>query len=214
MNDYFYDVYKKVVNKEKIGSIDFLNEIIRNYEMFKPTWHALGFIHCQLAKFKEGELRLHVWNGRDKHSSEQPEKIHDHLFSLNSYIMCGAIKNDFFELYECSSDAFDYQSFTVNYTSNGSTLIPRAQFFKVSKVISEVIVAGNYYAVNSSQFHRSSLTGSATSLTLVATFDSVDKAPTTLISDRSRMNDEIIRGKIYYDVENWKNILIELRGRC
>ena len=214
MNDFFYETYKKVVNKEEINPIGILNEIISNYKDFKPTWHALGFIHCLLAKVNESELRLHVWREHDKHSSEQPEKIHDHLFSLNSYIIIGSIKNEIFELSECSSESFDYQSFTVNYTIDGSTLIPRGQFFKVSDITSEVISHGSYYTVDSSQFHRSSLSGNDVAMTLVATFNHVDKAPTTLISEHSRIDEEIIRKKVFYDNEKWKDLLIELRDRC
>ncbi len=207
MHDYMNEIYQKITNKESFDVKRFFTCLVDNFDNFDPTWHALGFIHCRLAQNDQGTLRLHIWFKNNSHPAEQLEKIHDHKFSLNSYVLYGAICNEVFELIETSSGKYDYQAYAVKYLDKGSELIPLATYYNVSDVSSSIIRAGCYYTVDSREFHRSSLVNSEMAISLVATFEHKNKDPLTLVSHGG--SEFKIRDKVPFDKNKWVEILKE-----
>lgn len=205
MHDYMNEIYQKIINKDSIDIRRFFNCLIDNFDDFEPTWHALGFIHCRIAQNDQGTLRLHIWFKNGSHAAEQLEKIHDHKFSLNSYVLHGTICNEVFELIGASSRQYQYQAYAVKYLNNGSELIPLDAYYNVGDVSSNIIGAGCYYTVDSKEFHRSSPVNSEMAITLVATFEHKNKDPLTLVSHGA--NEFKIRDKVSFDKEEWVGIL-------
>lgn len=209
MRDYLREIYKKVINKAQLNSAEMLDFVTNNYEQFEPNWHALGFIHCKLMDFEEGTLRLHIWEGQEKHPEEQQEKIHDHLFSLNSFVISGKIKNEFFEALETTSFDFTHYAYTVKYGDKFSQLSFSDKLYKVRRLDEKVILDGEYYEIQSTRFHRSSLIEGGTALTLVATYKHSTKAPVTL--SEILLNDNKIRAFSPYDKQKWRDKLLKIR---
>lgn len=205
MHDYMNYIYQKIINKESIDTKRFLTCLVDNPDDFEPTWHALGFIHCRLAQNEQGTLRLHIWFQNDSHTSEQLEKIHDHKFSLNSCVLHGTICNEVFNLIEASPRKYEYQAYAVKYLNNGSELIPLDIYYNVGNIFSNITKAGNYYTVDSREFHRSSLVDSEIAISLVATFEHKNKDPLTLVSHGR--NEQKIRDKVPFDKRKWVEIL-------
>ncbi|MCE9898216.1 MULTISPECIES: hypothetical protein [Raoultella] len=205
MHDYINEIYQKVINKQSIDVRRFFAHLVDNFESFEPTWHALGFIHCRIAQNDQGTLRLHIWFGNNSHAAEQLEKIHDHKFSLNSYVLHGAICNEVFELIDASSRQYEYQAYAVKYLNNGSKLIPLDTYYNVGNVSTDIVRAGCYYTVDSKEFHRSTLVSSQMAISLVATFEHKNKDPLTLVS--SGNNDLKIRDTVPFDKGEWVRIL-------
>lgn len=60
---------------------------------FKPRFHPNGFIQLNLNK--NGSTRLHVWPEPDSglKKQESDNTIHDHIFDMESRILCGKLTN-------------------------------------------------------------------------------------------------------------------------
>ncbi|WP_408913073.1 hypothetical protein ACJUA3_11985 [Citrobacter freundii] len=211
MHDYMNEIYKKIINKESIDVRRFFTCLVNNFDDFEPTWHALGFIHCRLAQNDHGTLRLHIWFENNSHTAEQLEKIHDHKFSLNSYVLHGTICNEVFELIGAAPSQYEYQAYAVKYLNNGSKLIQLDTYYNVGDVRSNIIGAGGYYTVDSKEFHRSSLVNSDMAISLVATYEHKNKDPLTLVSHG--VNEFKIRDKVPFDKEEWVGILKDYISR-
>ncbi len=206
MNGFLREIYQRVIDKAQLNPAEILNFVINNYEQFDPNWHALGFIHCKLMSFEKGTLRLHIWEGQEKHPEEQREKIHDHLFSLNSFVISGKIKNEFFEAQETTSLNFTHYAYTVQYGNKFSQLKLIDKLYKVRKLDEKVILGGEYYEIKSTRFHRSSLINGSTALTLVATYEHTTKDPVTL--SKILLEDNKIRDFLPYDKRQWRDKLL------
>ena len=210
MSDLFDSAYNNILNGNAFNLKEMLDHLIENYESYEPTWHALGFIHCFLAKNETGTLRLHIWKRNERHVFEQIEKIHDHLFSLKSYVLLGAIYNEVFDLEETYNDSFEFESYTVKYLENGSQLKSTGKFYNIKKSTENKVKEGGFYTVSSDEFHRSSVIDHEYAVTLVATYGHLDKEPTTLISQGQDIKLE--RAKVYYQKDLWRDLLICFRN--
>lgn len=209
MRELLKRTYNQVINCQELNSKEVLDFVINNYEYFDPNWHALGFIHCKLMEFCEGTLRLHIWEAEEKHPDEQKEKIHDHLFSLNSLVIYGTVKNEYFDVSESSVDKFTHYAYTVKYGDKSSCLQLSDKVYNVKGEEDNIIKSGEYYGVNSSRFHRSSIIDGSTALTLVATYDHLKKEPTTL--SNIQLDDNKRRDFISYDKLKWRDKLLKIR---
>ncbi|WP_395302996.1 hypothetical protein SIM97_11135 [Pectobacterium zantedeschiae] len=209
MHDFLNEVYGKIINKSDIDIVRILDYMIESYNEFEPNWHALGFIHCKILKNDSGTLRLHIWHAQEKHADEQVEKIHDHLFSLNSFIISGKIKNEFFNVEKTNKNDFTHYAYIVKYIDEGSYLTSSENFYNVCKLNEKTIVPGEYYTIDSSEFHRSSLANGISTLTLVATYNHLEKDPLTLSS--KELESCKIRKASPYNKDKWRDILINFR---
>ena len=210
MHSFFSNLHGKLIRESILDTKQILDYIINNYDDFTPNWHALGFIHCKLVELKEGTLRLHIWDNQEKHAEEQLEKIHDHLFSLNSFVISGKIKNEVFKVIEVNDNEFTHHAYTVKYDNRYSSLVSNNRLYKVTELNEEVITDGQYYKIDSSSFHRSSLANDTPALTLVATYDHLPKNPITLSSNK--IENHKIRYFHPYDKIKWRDTLIKFRA--
>ncbi|EZI30653.1 hypothetical protein BW31_04404 [Pantoea agglomerans] len=209
MHVFLKEIYETVINKRHFNCIEILDFVINNYERFDPNWHALGFIHCKLISFDKGTLRLHIWDGQEKHHEEQREKIHDHLFSLNSFLISGGIKNEFFEALEVSNNTFTHYAYIIKYGDAFSQLKLIDKVYKVRKLEERIISGGEYYVIDSTRFHRSGLISGDSALTLVATYDHLKKDPVTL--SKVQLEDNKHRHFQPYDKQKWRDKLLLIR---
>lgn len=209
MHDFLEDTYNKVATKSALDVKRILDYIIESYDNFEPNWHALGFIHCKLLTTDGGTLRLHIWSAQEKNSEEQVEKIHDHLFSLNSFVISGEIHNELFNVSESDGEDFTHRAYTVKYTSKGSYIESNNKLYNVIKSREHNVASNEYYTISSSMFHRSSLACGTTALTLVATYNHLKKDPLTFSSEI--IVDSKLRAFSPYDKSKWRELLLDFR---
>lgn len=135
--------------------------------------HPLGFTVVQLKLDGDG-LRLHLWKGGA--ISQPGYEIHDHAFSLESFIVDGAIRHRTFEALE--DPRGDYAVYSVHYEPDQSVMTKTSARARLKKTSDDVYVAGQSYSVPAWRPHDALLDGTASATTLVLTRD-LDGAPVT-----------------------------------
>jgi len=211
MHDFFISAFHEIINKEPVSNIyDLLSLLANDSDSYTPKWHALGFIHCKLASFSQGTLRLHIWPPVERHSQEQSDKIHDHIFSLTSFVICGSVKNEIFEISEVSEDAASNQCYEVKYFPNGASLQPTGNYYNKSLKHKDDVKKNEHYVVMSGDLHQSSTPNGALVATLVATYDHIESAPRLLGSIQSDEN--LFRQNIIFERNKWVKLLASIKS--
>ncbi|MEZ9893426.1 hypothetical protein AB4356_13715 [Vibrio lentus] len=206
MHSLFEEIYHQIIREESdVEVFQLLKTVVDNYTLFEPTWHALGFIHCKLGEFSKGTLRLHIWPSNENHDFEQKEKIHDHRFSLRSHVVVGTISNEIFNIIEGDKNNSEYQSYEVEYLDVGSRLIPTGSYCNIELEKSYITRDNDSYSVSSEELHRSTSLASSFSLTLVATFNHINKPPIML--GKACRSNFVSRDIVLYDKKKWVSYL-------
>jgi hypothetical protein len=177
----FEHAYNDILNKRPLSN---LNEIIAelqiNCNSYEATWHALGFIHCKLGSFPKGTLRLHIWPTNERHSQEQVDKVHDHIFSLTSFVICGEITNETFVDKSVLKKAAEKLCYEVKYLLSGANLCATGNYYRETVECVQTIGKGGNYNVLAGVLHQSSVRNGVLVATLVATFEHNDSNPRML----------------------------------
>jgi hypothetical protein len=126
--------------------------------------HPLGF-HVVKLERPPHALRLHLWKpgGVDQKGYE----IHDHVFSLKSRVIEGAIRH---RTYETRPDALGpYVAYAVEYKGGESRLARTDNRLRVSTKTDDVFGEGDDYAVAAGQLHDAEIASGHFATTLVLT---------------------------------------------
>lgn len=180
MHSIFVEAYKRLLNGEPVLDLarPIIHEVGSDSHEYQPTWHALGFLHCKVADFEAGQLRLHIWPSGKSHHLEQDLKVHEHLFSVNSCVVRGQLWNVNYDFVAVStSTEADFQSYSVEYLGDGSRLNPTGRYFKVVRVNEEKVRGGEFYRVKRGVFHETKRDYSEQVVTLVATSEAENRSP-------------------------------------
>lgn len=206
MNSLFELTFNEITNNRVPSKTnELINVLINESELYSPNWHALGFVHCKLATFSNGTLRLHIWPSQERHVQEQQYKIHDHIFSLTSYVVCGSIKNEIYKVELASKKLASTQCYEIEYVKDGAKLRATGNYYNEIKLSDSLINSGQHYTVVSGYLHQSSVPKSTLVVTLVATYDHKTAYPRLLGPvDDSEIN---FREQIHYDRSKWIELL-------
>jgi len=166
-------------------------------------WHPLGFVHVRLYAEPGRSLRLHLWPRGRRVLQEPLWLIHDHIFTLRSVILVGAVRNTVYEAIE--SEHARYRIYEVSYggpdssrnklTATSALVLPRS-------TLSEGHVAGAAYSIPPSVFHESVVSEDVCAATLVLTSDPLPlsprvvgdaSAPSTISVERRRCSTDELR---------------------
>lgn len=126
--------------------------------------HPLGF-HVVKLERPPHALRLHLWKsgGVDQKGYE----IHDHVFSLKSRVIEGAIRH---RTYETKPDALGpYVAYAVKYEGAESRLAKTDNRLCLSTKTEDVFGAGDDYAVAAGRLHDAEIASGQFAMTLVLT---------------------------------------------
>jgi hypothetical protein len=133
-----------------------------------PVWHPLGFIHVKLAAPSADQTyRLHLWPAEYQHPDEQPEKIHDHLFSITSRVVCGEVTNVRYEFLPAPSG--DWRELRVRYGAAQSELYETGVRGSLLKLHSQLLSAPALYRVPKFELHETVPSRTLDALTVVRT---------------------------------------------
>ena len=211
MNEVFQALYSGILEERAVTHIarKAISLISSSSVGFSPTWHALGFIHCKLLHVDQGTLRIHIWPKKLRNDAEQKYKIHDHIFSLKSLVICGHLKNITYQLRSVDdADEVDQKLFYVEYLNSGSRLRSSGKHFQ-SSVVEEMVVRSNeIYNVERGVFHESVVSDGELVATFVATYNHCAGVPQMLGVFESQ--DDIFRGKVDCPNQEWGEFLVKV----
>lgn len=164
------------INKLETAKID-INEIlliIKNKKL-KFFWHPLGFIMCKYLVENNVSIRIHIWP-KDGGKPQKPYwNIHNHIFSLKSWVLYGEITNKEYEL--LNDDQSNNVIYKVNYSNNISSLIKTEKRVKIKQANIDHNNERSSYGMKSGIFHLSENTGKTNALTIMYAEDSNMQSP-------------------------------------
>lgn len=169
------ELWSAELDSRNIGGADFLKALASSsYSFF---WHPLGFVMCKLANKGPTSLRVHVWPNSLENQQQPAWLIHDHLFSLKSWVLAGEIEN---REYSVDFSGLDHAIYETRYEEGNSLLQKSTQY--CSKKLERTIVVneGETYKVKSGVFHQSLSLSDRVSLTVCETNDDLARAPRVL----------------------------------
>ncbi len=183
-NKIFYNIQKSFENKDLTILEKCFYELLQlvkdtSYLDDKTFFHPLGFIYSKLFEFPNSNtLRLHIWD-KERWYQEPLMDIHNHYYTVNSYIISGKMTNI---LYKLNPDKEpNYAVYVGSYNSKSERTLKKTDK-KLHAEISEIqeIETGNLYHITTDKLHSSSIPMDKFTCTLVYTSDPGNPEPLVL----------------------------------
>ena len=170
---------KRVPLHECLPAIcDLLSYLRCNSTVELSAWHPLGFVLFKLGSVEGlGSLRLHVWPDKDRRPQYPYWSIHNHMWDLNSHILCGAATN---EIYDIKQSEGNHQFYRVSYEGNNSILERTGRRLACQLGSSITYGRGEYYVVEGDIYHATKVAAETFTATLVLTTEAKKAAPTVV----------------------------------
>ena len=132
------------------------------------AWHPTGFVVGKLRVSEHGTLRLHVWPDDARVYGEPHWPVHDHVFSLESLVLVGAVVSREHEVVD--DPAGSMRRWAVDYgPGRDSRLVPEGEPVTMRPAAPITTRAGEAYSVDAGRFHASTVPEGQLAATLVAT---------------------------------------------
>ncbi|WP_141715729.1 hypothetical protein [Burkholderia ubonensis] len=184
-----------------------LEFVIGRRDCIFPNWHPLGFVHAKLSENAAGEIfRLHLWLPGEGHMNEQPEKIHDHRFDIESVVLTGGVRNI---LYKFDGDLRGAERIVrVRYGVGRSEMIESDCIGHATQIAVSDFTSPAKYFVPQGQLHRTERIGSTPSVTLVRTSPAQQYEPRVVFNKNALL--PAPRTPIPFNRESWASMLTTL----
>ena len=147
------------------------------YDTTVPTWHALGFLHCQLFEMDDGgQLRLHVWPPKRFRPGMPDWRPHSHLWTISSRIVCGCINNIVYEV-RMGVRGAEGRLYEVGWKDSCSFRIATDSRVSCRTLSTRELHPGDAYQIPTGEFHSTVARNDVLSATVVLTQDRTTQAP-------------------------------------
>jgi hypothetical protein len=140
------------------------------------TEHPLSFTHTALADCSGRTVRLHYWPLHD--TAPDDFAIHTHHWHLRSFVLAGALRNDFYRVEPMASG--DTEVYQVVYGDGGSRLAGTGEFVRCQLDAECLVAAGDAYDLPVGRFHATTVEGPEPALSVVVSGLRIDSPPTVL----------------------------------
>lgn len=189
-----YSAYQLNKRSHRVALI---KQIICDLPKLNPVWHPIGFILIKLEESSECVIRLHIWPAILKNPQSTNNPIHDHVYEIESTIMCGKIGCTNYQIEHDSDDKSNLKLSTVTYTEDGSTLHQTDEHVLISKTNIRWYKEGETYHIERGKFHESIISENELTCTLVKNrnFDETKK-PRVIYNSSSTNQKTNIREKV------------------
>src|SRR5260370_26612933 len=141
-----------------------LRENVRNAiaaGVYECILHPLGFYFTRLAARGDTAVRLHYWPARQREKGTAITPYHDHVWSLCSCVLAGAVENVLLEL--DPDEAGDFQVADINQVGNVDQVVPASSRVRMRIQSTETCRAGGFYEIPPRVFHYTNVrSGEAT----------------------------------------------------
>ena len=185
MHDLLQSIASKVLQKVSYCEVileirDLLEYLKARPPVESSAWHPLGFVLLKLGTVEGlGSIRLHIWPEKGRRPQSPYWAIHNHIWTLNSHIICGGATNEIYRV-EPNKKRGVYQFYKVRYEQNKSIL--EATRIRVSCDIDSSVIhgIGEYYEVGSNQYHATRVPEGVLTSTIVITTDVTPSNPSVV----------------------------------
>lgn len=165
------------------------------------AWHPTGFVVGKVRVTEHGMLRLHVWPDDERIYGEPHWPVHDHVFSLQSLVLVGAVVNR--EHAVADDPTGSMRRWAVDYgPGRDSRLVPDGQPVAMRSAEPITTRAGETYCVEAGRFHASTVPEGQLAATLVATRGTARQRPFVLGPSQPR--EPIAVSRIAVAPERWR----------
>ncbi len=183
-NKIFYDIKKSFEEKDLPNLEKWFDLLLKkvkdtSYLDDKTFFHPLGFIYCKLFEFPNlNSLRIHIWD-KERWYQEPLMDIHNHFYTVNSYIISGKMTNN---LYRLNPDkAPNYAVYVGSYNSKSDRTLKKTDKLLHAEITDvQEIKARNLYQITTDKLHSSSIPMDKFTCTLVYTSDPGNPEPLVL----------------------------------
>jgi hypothetical protein len=181
-----------------------LKEIVLNPSAFTAVWHPVGFIHVNLAESERANLRLHLWVPIPEEFRGLGWQIHDHTWSLTSYVICGSITNSIYSVHTASKMP-THRIYEVKYDGRINYLESTDVLITYKTEEEEVLTRGDIYTIQPRVFHSSDSDLAIVGATLVLSEKTGEKNPRvigilegnkTYTMERYLCNENVLRAQV------------------
>lgn len=150
-------------------------------EKVRASWHPLGFVCLKVACEVQSTLRVHIWPSKERRPQHPAWNIHDHIFDIQSFIICGSITNYRFTVTDTTmrSDP-THRIYKVSYSHAHSYLHRTQNLISCSQVGSTSYTSMSSYSVPRGMFHSSVISDRILAATLVITSNHFKSLPKVL----------------------------------
>lgn len=141
-------------------------------------YHPLGFIYLRLHEFENKEsIRIHIWD-KQRWYQKPLMDIHDHYYTVNSFVYKGWIVNNVFTLSEGNPN---YTQYVGEYSDNDERILKKTdQHLFVELSYSETITEGQLYQIGADKLHSSCVQNDVLTCTIVYTENPGTPSPLVL----------------------------------
>lgn len=142
--------------------------------------HPLGFLHVDLtplADVPRMSVRLHVWTERSLGWSDSLGKQHDHVWSLKSVVLVGALTD--IELRAVEDPTGDFRLAEISYGKTEDHAHPLTGRYSIEEVRRRYIPANRVYTLHERRVHMTAVESLPTA-TLVLAMPAATGAPVVL----------------------------------
>lgn len=156
----------------------FLKYVVDNLDKFNYTWHPVGFIVIRLGIRDDFNYRLHIWPIARRTPKNPDWPIHNHIFDLESHIICGELLNRNYSLKLGNEETSKFSLYEVEYSEGGSTITKTYNYVNSIDYQDELIKSNNSYFIPKGVFHESIVDPLKLTCTIARTTipDNIDKA--------------------------------------
>ncbi|NJN09602.1 MAG: hypothetical protein HC836_38245 [Richelia sp. RM2_1_2] len=142
--------------------------------------HPLGFFLIKLGEVGSStSLRLHIWLPNKRTVQNPAWFIHNHIFTLKSYVLAGEITNILFNTNFVATQA-NKCLYRVAYNSDSSILNRTSHYLSCNKISEFTYWQGEHYVVEKGQYHATYVPSESLTVTVV------------LASNRDKINPYVI----------------------
>lgn len=194
----------------KVEIARMLDEVLSCPAEFDIVWHPLGFMYIKLLKSERHSLRLHIWTQEQPLYSQVMSPIHNHIWNLQSYVLCGTIINHSVQI-DFKPDVYTHRIYKITYNNNLNILTPTSTLVAYKIISSARFHSGERYTVASGDFHLTETAGKRTVATLVLSEDVESVPPQSLgpiVADEYRMT------RLPCDLQSIRRAVFAVKAQC
>ncbi|MBL4688111.1 MAG: hypothetical protein JKY37_26210 [Nannocystaceae bacterium] len=175
------------------------------------AWHPTGFLVARLAERGEQTLRLHIWPDGDRVYGEPLWPFHDHVFSLSSLVLAGAVGSQKVHVTDVEAGLGSRRRYAVDYGVGGrrSRLIACGGVVQTREGALRTTHPGAVYKIAAGEFHASSAAPNRLSATLVATRTALSRRPFVLGPVAGRAAVDVRRASVH--AARWRSLVEQVQ---
>lgn len=200
--DISINTFCQQLDKQELSAQDILSLALNCGIKF--YWHPLGFILGIFLIEDIKKIRIHIWP-KDTPRKQYPYwNIHDHIFSLKSWVINGKILNQEFQITKDNNSPNCI--YNVSYSNEISTLYKTSDTIRVEETRQSVSIAGDSYLIEAGILHSSENISAEHALTIVLTNNMSSGTPIVIGEkegkqlyqfSRSEVDSQYVRGLLH-----------------